>query len=57
MPRYPGVRSTITILLVGGLVAAMFVGVPLVEQVNVQSAAMLALGFFFKGLVSPDSER
>ncbi len=57
MFKYPGVRSTVTIVLVGAIVGAMFMGIPLSEQATVSNATMLALGFFFKGLVSPDSER
>ena len=50
MPRL-GVRSVVTYALVGGLIAATFIGVPIENRSTMDNAAMLALGFFFKGVV------
>lgn len=48
MPRF-GVRSIVTYALVGSAIAAMFVGIPPESKQWVEGAALLALGFFFKG--------
>lgn len=46
MPRF-GVRSVVTYALVGGVLAATFVGVEAGDRANLDNLAALAVGFFF----------
>ena len=51
MSKFPGVRSVITYALVGAVIAATFAGVATEQRATIDNAMMLALGFFFKGVV------
>lgn len=46
MPKF-GIRSIVTYALVGGVLAATFIGVEPGDRANLDNLAALAVGFFF----------